>query len=86
MATRSELERFSIDELCNFVSRKLSDVIEDSEEVIDELRRNKISGKAFLILTDEDLRELIQPIGNRKALVDSYRPQIAVVRVYHQCL
>ena len=75
--------------MCGFVSRKLSDVMEDSEEVVDELRRNKISGKAFLILTDEDLRELIQPIGDRKALkalVDSYRPQIAVVRVYHQCL
>ena len=83
MATRSDVERFTVDELCNFVSCKLGEMVEDAEEVVDELRRNKISGKAFLVLTDEDLREMVGPIGDRKALkalVASYTPQASTVR------
>ena len=83
MATRSDVESFTVDELCNFVSRKLGEMVEDAEEVVDELRKNKISGKAFLVLTDEEIREMIQPIGDRKALkalVATYTPQVATVR------
>ena len=48
------------------------------------LSNNKITGKAFLEVTDE-VQEMVRPIGDRKALkslVNSYKPQSAVSKAY----
>ncbi len=84
MVTRSEIEGFSVAELCDFIAQNLAHV-EDSTEIQRELELNKITGKAFLELTDEDLREMIRPIGDRKALkslAKSYQPQPVVCKIY----
>lgn len=81
MATRSEVGSFTVVQLCDFVSRKLQGVVEDAEDLVEELRKNKITGKAFLELTTEDLKEMITPIGDRKALSelkDSYKASTVV--------
>lgn len=78
MATRSEVENFCMKDLCDFLSGKLADVVEDHHDIIRELRRNKIKGWDFIRLTDEELRELIAPIGDCKALksiIEAYSPQ-----------
>ena len=82
MATRADIEWFIADELCDFVFEKLKDNVQDVEEIVDELQTNKISGKAFLELTDEDIIEMLKPIGYRKVLiglVTCYTPQVTTV-------
>ena len=77
MTTRSVVQGFSTSQLCEFVAQKLEDV-EDATQMLRSLEENKINGKAFLELTDEDLREIVKPIGDRKALkrlASSYMPQ-----------
>ena len=86
MATHAEVESFNVSQLCDFVSNKLQDVVADTEDVVDELRTIKITGRAFLRLTSEELWEMIRPVGDRKALSelkDSYKAP-AVVCYYHQ--
>lgn len=81
MATHSELDNFSVNDLCDFVSQNLPDVVEDHHDILRELQSNKITGRAFLNLTDEDLKELIGPIGDRmalKSIIEGYRPQTEV--------
>ena len=36
-----------------------------SDDVVDNFHRNQICGQAFLNLTDEDVKELVPPIGIR---------------------
>ncbi len=55
--------------------------MEDVTDVLRVLEQNKITGKVFLELTDEDLREMVKAIEDRKALkrlADSYKPQPVV--------
>ena len=74
MATRSELNQFSCDEMCDLLTRKGE--IED--DTISVFRENRVTGRAFLELTDEDLKELVTRIGERKAvkrLLEGYLSQ-----------
>ena len=48
------------------------------DESIEEIRFQRINGKAFLELTDDDLRELFPLIGERKAIqrrISSFKPK-----------
>ena len=50
------------------------------EETLDAIRNNKISGRSFLELTQDDLKELTALIGERKALsrvISSYAPKVS---------
>ena len=42
MATRSDIEGYTVNELCDFVSNKMRHMIQDIKEVVDELRSNKV--------------------------------------------
>lgn len=53
----------SVDELCDVLSNKGL-----SEEVVAAIETNKVSGKAFLALTDEHLKEMFPLIGERIAV------------------
>lgn len=78
MATYAELERFTIQEVIEFLSHKLAMDGVVSEESLESLRQNRVAGKAFLALEEEELRELFPLIGERKAIrsiIDSYKPQ-----------
>ena len=82
MATRSEVEMFSIEEVKEFISSQLNGVVQ--EDSLETLQRNRIAGKAFLQLDDEELRELFPLIGERKAiknLICSYKPKQVSVHV-----
>lgn len=45
MATRSEINDYSVDELCEFVIGRLGSVVGDPEDLADKLRENRITGK-----------------------------------------
>ena len=63
MAYMTSLEDFTVDEL--------EDYLEDkgvSEDVVRNFGRNRISGAAFLRLTEDDLRELVPLIGERTSV------------------
>lgn len=59
--------------LSNYDVDELSDFLLDEGVAIDtakEFERNKIGGKAFLNLTEEDLKELVPLIGLRASIRD----------------
>ena len=64
MATRLEVEEFSAIELQEFLQAK-QDL---AEATLTSLVNNRVTGKVFLDLTNEDLKEVVQPLGDRKAL------------------
>lgn len=76
MATRENVESFTIEEVCELVCNKL-EYREGVDDIVDELRSNYINGKTFLNLSQDDIKEMLRPIGHRKALtaiIQSYRP------------
>lgn len=78
MATRSEIENLTAKELRQLISMRDREILEDS---LDSLERNRISGKRFLLLEEDELRELFPLVGERKAiknLIDSYRSNAQV--------
>lgn len=60
------VESLTVEELGSFLSDENVD-----EEVIDNFKRNKVSGAAFLMLTERDINELVPSIG--------LRPQIRAI-------
>ena len=67
----------SVDGVFEYLAQTLDqDVV--ARESIEAFRENRINGESFLELTDDDLRELIPKLGERKAvqrLIKSYCPQ-----------
>lgn len=61
MATRREFAEFSCDELMAHLSSVLTEEV--SLETLDELNKNKVTGKTFLELDDDDLREVASLLG-----------------------
>ena len=61
MAAASESENWSTDDLCNYATSQ----VEDSESIIIVLRNQRITGRMFTSLSDEDLRELFPVMGDR---------------------
>jgi hypothetical protein len=77
MATKAELLAFSCDQLYAWLLTNLKDTVGD--ESIEEIRFQRIDGKAFLELSDDDLRELFPLMGERKAIqrrIDSFKPKV----------
>ena len=80
MATREEVAGFDCDKLHNFLTIKLEGV---SSESLNALRQNKVCGKVFLELSNDDLKEIITLLGERKLvlfLIQSYNQEPKVVR------
>ena len=78
MATRGELEKLNYEELTEFLSGRIEEDI--SEDSVVALKDNRVNGRTFLELTDEDLRDIIKPLGDRKTLrrlIDSYKPAVS---------
>ena len=65
-SSASAIESFTVEEFGSFLSDKNVD-----KEVIDSFRRNKVSGAAFLMLTERDINELVPSVG--------LRPQIRTI-------
>ena len=52
---------------------------EVGDKSIEEMRFQRINGKAFLELTDDDLQELFPLIGERKAIrrqINCFKPKV----------
>lgn len=77
MAFRADVLRMSVDGVFEYLTRTLhEDMV--ARESIEGFRHTKINGKSFLELTNDDLRELLPVLGERKAvnrLIESLRPQ-----------
>ena len=82
MATRVEILAFSCDQLYTWLLTDLKDEVGD--ESIEEFRFQRINGKAFLELTDDDLRDLVPLVGERKAIqrrINSFKPKVLILGV-----
>ena len=82
METMTEVQDFSISELSSFISLKLQAKVDSPESIAAVLRENKITGKIFLDLTADELREMIPTIGDRKMvkeMIDSFTTTVVCV-------
>lgn len=82
MATRLEILAFSCDQLYTSLLTDLKGEL--GNESIEEFRFQRINGKAFLELTDDDLRDLVPLVGERKAIqrrINSFKPKVLILRV-----
>jgi len=77
MASRADVFRMSVDGVFEYIARTLDeDVV--ARESIKAFRHSKINSESFLELTNNELRELLPVLGERKAvnrLIKSLRPQ-----------
>lgn len=81
MVSREEVSAFSSDQLYDFLLKKVDGEV--SSESLESLRKNRITGKVFLDLNAEDLKEVISLLGERKlilSIVQSYGQQAKKVR------
>ena len=72
MATCNDIQEYSVDQLSDFL--KVKGI---GEDILTTLRENRVAGGVFLDLTESDLRELVMPLGERKALlklINTYKP------------
>lgn len=75
MANSEELKTYSVNELSNFISMKLEGQVDSPDLIALKFNENKITGQVFLNLTQDDLREILPLIGERKivkSLIDSF--------------
>lgn len=75
MANSEELKTYSVNELSNFISMKLDGQVDSPDLIALKFNENKITGQVFLNLTQDDLREILPLIGERKivkSLIDSF--------------
>ncbi len=76
MATRAEFERLNATEVKEFLVDLLHDEVQ--EESLAVLEDNRVSGKTFFKLDDEDLREIFPLMGERKAIkrtIEEHKPK-----------
>ena len=85
MATREAVLAFSDQELYEWLLIKLKEEV--GEDSIEEMRIQRINGRSFLELNEDDLREMVPLLGERKAiirLINNYtRPPQALVSTLH---
>ena len=75
MATAEIIRNYTVNELCDFISVKLEGQVDSSDSIAAKFKENKITGRIFLDLTLDDLREILPLIGERKAvkaIIDSF--------------
>jgi hypothetical protein len=69
----SILEDYSTDQVCRLLEEQIKDIDADT---VEGFRKNRISGKAFLALKEEDIKEIGCTLGERKSLlylIESYK-------------
>ncbi len=84
MATRSQVERLDVRQLCDLLSEKLENDLSTSAS-----EDNRVNGKSLLELTDAELAELAPLIGDRKAIrrfINSFLSTPIQVRISHLAL
>lgn len=89
MATSEEIKKYSVDELASFISMKMEGQVDSPDTIALKFKENKITGRIFLDLTLDDLREILPLIGERKAvksLVDSYITSVVCEISYDSCI
>ena len=72
MSSRAEVESFSNDETCDFLSQQIKEI---DPTTVSSFWSSKINGKVFLSLSEEDIKEIGCTLGERKSillLVNSY--------------
>lgn len=82
MDNKENIQQFNKEELHLYLVDKLGEEI--GGDTLDTFEEQKITGKAFLELDDNDLRELVPLIGERKAvkrLIASFKPPTTKVSV-----
>lgn len=75
MESYEDIAKLSATELADFLLLKLEGEVECPDIITGKLEDNKISGQLFLTLTNEELKELIPIIGDRRAVknvIDSF--------------
>lgn len=80
MADRSEIESLNANEIKEWLSTKLNNEV--SQESLNNLETNRVSGRTFFHLDDGELSQLFPLIGERKAvkrLIDEYTLRLALV-------
>ena len=83
MATRKDILMFSVPELCEWLYEELKDDVREDCIQMQALRSNRVNGRTFLDLTEDDLKELCPLLGERKAvyrIVERLRPEVCSVR------
>ena len=73
---------FSVSELSNFIALKLEGKVDSPESLVAVLKDNKITGKMFLNLSPDELREMIPIIGERKIvkeIIDSFSSTVVCI-------
>ena len=85
MATMLEIQGFSVSELSSFIALKLEGKVDSAESLVAVLNDNKITGKMFLNLRPDELREMIPVIGERKIvkeIIDSFSSTVVCMHTY----
>ena len=66
MATRDEIKKLSCSELHSHLMDVLGDCVNQS--VFDTLKEERVSGRFFLEMGDDEIREITSRLGDRMAL------------------
>ena len=85
MATMLEIQGFSVSELSNFITLKLEGKVDSPESLAAVLKENKITGKMFLNLSPDELKEMIPIIGERKKIkeiIDSFSSTVVCMHAH----
>lgn len=80
MGSRTEIAKFSVEELYVFLLDELENDV--SSESLAIIKSNRINGRIFLELNESDLKEIIPLLGERKAIkniIDSFKIKDKVV-------
>ena len=80
MASFNDIKSFSVDELCNWLEGK-EDITTDT---IATMEGNRINGRTFIDLNENDLKEMFPVLGDRKAVertVKSIKPTPQIVSI-----
>lgn len=78
--TRELLQGYSITEVSAFLEEKY----DLSAASIQSLSENRINGKMFLMLSDDELKEMMKPLGDRMALkdiIEKFKPSVSFITV-----
>lgn len=74
MASRGEIISYNAEQLYEWLDHQS----QFGEDTLESFKQNRIDGRAFFELSGDDLRELVPPLGDRKAaqrLIKSYTPE-----------
>ena len=88
MATCEEIESWGTEGVCELLSRKIEDIDKDT---IRAFTSNKVNGKAFVMVTENDLKEVLGERKQMQKIVESLHPKpvsnllVRCFRIYIAC-